>query len=364
MNVLLLTSHSIAEYDDLRMLSDLGYDVFSIGAYTNPGEPGDDKRPALPDVPYHPELEALCWEQRSWHGGDDPGFVIDWAKGDLHPAIVDWADAIIVHHFPEAWIAGQWDRIRDKRVIWRTCGQSDPRLEAAMARLDGLEIVRYSPKERNLGNYAGETALIRFGKYPEDWGGWTGHWPVVGNVSQHAPEPHGRDDALNWRFWEEATQGLPRTFAGPHSEKIGGIGALSYDEMRDYLRRIRAYLYTGTQPASYTLGLIEAMMTGVPVVSIGPGHMTWQRGLFEGHELVQFNPVEEFGSSDDPGEAREMLRYLLESEMGAAIVGAWTRATAIELFGIETVGPQWREFLGDPGPQETDLARLEWRVQP
>jgi hypothetical protein len=144
-----------------------------------------------------------------------------------------------------------------------------------MARLEGLEIVRYSPKERNLGNYAGETTLIRFGKYPEDWGGWTGHWPVVGNVSQHAPEPHGRDDALNWRFWEEATQGLPRTFAGPHSEKIGGLGALPYDEMRDYLRRIRAYLYTGTQPASYTLGLIEAMMTGVPVVSIGPDHMTW-----------------------------------------------------------------------------------------
>jgi hypothetical protein len=270
MNVLLLTSHSIAEYDDLRMLSDLGYDVFSIGAYTNPGQPGDDKRPALPDVPYHADFEALCWEQRARHEGDDPGFVIDWAKGDVHPAIVDWADAIIVHHFPEAWIAGQWDRIRDKRVIWRTCGQSDPRLEAAMARLDGLEIVRYSPKERNLGNYAGETTLIRFGKYPEDWGGWTGHWPVVGNVSQHAPEPHGRDDALNWRFWEEATQGLPRTFAGPHSEKIGGLGALPYDEMRDYLRRIRAYLYTGTQPASYTLGLIEAMMTGVPVVSIGP----------------------------------------------------------------------------------------------
>jgi hypothetical protein len=132
-NVLLLTSHSIAEYDDLRMLSDLGYDVFSIGAYTNPGQPGDDKRPALPDVPYHADFEALCWEQRARHEGDDPGFVIDWAKGDLHPGIVDWADAIIVHHFPEAWIAGQWERIRDKRVIWRTCGQSDPRLEAAMA---------------------------------------------------------------------------------------------------------------------------------------------------------------------------------------------------------------------------------------
>ena len=42
MNVLLLTSHSIAEYDDLRMLTDLGYNVFSIGAYTDPRNPTDD----------------------------------------------------------------------------------------------------------------------------------------------------------------------------------------------------------------------------------------------------------------------------------------------------------------------------------
>jgi hypothetical protein len=222
-NVLLLTSHSIAEYDDLRMLSDLGYDVFSIGAYTKPSEPGDDKRPALPDVPFHADFEALCWEQRARHDGDDPGFVIDWAKGDLHPAIVDWADAIIVHHFPEAWIAGQWDRIRDKRVIWRTCGQSDPRLEAAMARLDGLEIVRYSPKERNLGNYAGETTLIRFGKYPEDWGGWDGGSVAVANVTQNMVE---RADACNLAFWRAATEGLPTLPAGPGSEQLGGVGTL------------------------------------------------------------------------------------------------------------------------------------------
>jgi hypothetical protein len=225
MNVLLLTSHSIAEYDDLRMLSDLGYDVFSIGAYTNPGQPGDDKRPALPDVPYHADFEALCWEQRAAttatiRASSSTGpRVTCTRRSSTGPTRSSSTTS------PKRGSPGQWPRIRDKRVIWRTCGQSDPRLEAAMARLDGLEIVRYSPKERNLGNYAGETTLIRFGKYPEDWGGWTGHWPVVGNVSQHAPEPHGRDDALNWRFWEEATQGLPRTFAGPHSEKIGGLGA-------------------------------------------------------------------------------------------------------------------------------------------
>ena len=37
---------------------------------------------------------------------------------------------------------------------------------------------------------------------------------------------------------------------GPGSEVIGGPGALSYDEMKGWLRKARAYLYTGTQPAS------------------------------------------------------------------------------------------------------------------
>jgi hypothetical protein len=173
----------------------------------------------------------------------------------------------------------------------------------------------------------------------------TGRWSAT-SASTH-PEPHGRDDALNWRFWEEATHGLPRTFAGPHSEKIGGLGALPYDEMRDYLRRIRAYLYTGTQPASYTLGLIEAMMTGVPVVSIGPSWMTWQRDLFEGHEIAEGS----LKSSRRPALIRTAPRGTWIDLIGtsghpsAADSGAG-RASAIELFGIETVGPQWREFLG------------------
>jgi hypothetical protein len=117
------------------------------------------------------------------------------------------------------------------------------------------------------------------------------------------------------------------------------LGALPYDEMRDYLRRIRAYLYTGTQPASYTLGLIEAMMTGVPVVSIGPEHMTWQRDLFEGHELAAVE------RRTTRVRARTPPQPLDEDAVDTG-PRRMERQRAIELFGIETVGPQWREFLG------------------
>jgi len=201
-----------------------------------------------------------------------------------------------------------------------------------------VEIVRYSPKERCLPDFAGEDALIRFGKYPSDYGPWTGEVETVLNIAQHERVPHARDWWLNWGFWEEATKGLPTTFAGPHTELIGGLGSLDYPAMLAWLCKARAYLYTGTQPASYTLGLIEAMLTGIPVFSIGPQRMSLP-DLFEGHEIAM-------DASDDPDKARDWLNEWLGDWSFAKMVSPEIRERAIALFGIETIGPQWKAFLG------------------
>ena len=331
----------MAEYDDLRMLSDLGYDVFCPGGYADPSHPATDMRPPL-QLPYRADLDALCHAQRAKHSESD-AWAIDWAKADLHSDLIDWADAIIVHHFPERWIAGQWPRLKGKRVIWRTCGQSNPDLERYLAPLHkaGLQIVRYSPKERiafeSIHAFAGEDAMIRFGKYPADWYGWTGEDAVVGNVTQ---DMVGRADFCGLRFWNEATEGLPVKPAGQNSEVLGGVGSLSYDAMREYLRKIRVYLYTGTQPASYTLGLIEALMTGTPVVSVGPERM-WMPALFEGHEIAK-------RWTNDPVQARTWLWELLQEP--ATNESMAVRERAMDLFAIQYVGYRWQQFLGTPTP--------------
>lgn len=332
MNILLLLAHAIEEHDQLKLLSELGYDVFSIGGYINPGAPHDPKRPPLPQVPYHPELQAVV----DALGTPDN---LDAAKRHIPDELIDWADVIICHHYEHAWLVPQWDRIRHKRVIWRTVGQSVEGNEALMAplRADGLQIVRYSPKERNIPGYAGEDTLIRFYKDPDEWFGWTGDEPVVINITQHLRQ---RDPYTNYGFWNDATLGLQREAMGPGSEVIGGRGELSYDAMKAALRRARAYLYTGTQPASYTLGLIEAMMTGIPVVSIGPKHMrVFPYGplLFEGHELA-------FSAHDDPAEARRDLALYLDHPNKTA--RGLQRQRAIDLFGKATIGAQWKAFLG------------------
>jgi hypothetical protein len=348
MNLLILSSHAILEYDDLRLFSDLGYDVFIPGAYSDPSQPGvefgrEPFRPPLPNAPHHPELEALCHAQRVKHAdlGQSVDFgIVDWAKADLHPELIEWADVIMVNCFPDTWIGYQWERIRHKRVIWRTIGQSNPRLEHEMGQYEGLEVVRYSPAERRafepLGVFAGEDALIRFCKYPADFGPWIGDDIVVGNITQNLDE---RGDHCGLDFWQKATADLPVKLAGLGSERMDGVGQLSYSGMLDYLAHLRTYLYLGTQPASYTLGLMEAMLAGIPVVSIGPGNM-WMPALFEGHEITR--------GYDDPIAAAFDLRYYLADLGSARIDGQRCRNIAVELFSPETIGPQWLDYLGNP----------------
>lgn len=349
MNVLLLASHAVAEYDDIRMFTDLGYDVFCPGGYQDPTLGTEGIRPGIPNAPIHADLIEACEKVRAEMG--DPGPNIDWAKAHIPDAVLDWADVIICHHFPYQWLYLQFNRIRHKRVIWRTCGQSDVQTEAVMAALrPRLQIVRYSPKEQTYfesqDSFAGVDALIRFGKYPADYEPWTGELEVVGNVTQHMKQ---RGDACGYDFWEAATDGLPVAPAGPGSEEMrDGVGRLDYCAMLRYLRSIRVYLYTGTRPASYTLGLIEAMMTGTPVVAMG--HSLFDpEGLYEGDELLGWDGDPRDSVSRSFAQIAENTKTLLADTLAdRGGRNAYHSADMLErarIFDVAVVGPQWQEFL-------------------
>ena len=356
MNVVLLLAHEIAEYDDLRMFTDLGYDVFVPGGYEDPVN-HTGLRPGVPNARAHPDLSAACHAVRAARG--DPGDMIDWAKAELPDEVLAWADVAICHHFLDRWIVPQWARLKAAgvRVIWRTCGQSDPRLETLMRPLhdDGLTIVRYSPKEREyfsrLGCFAGEDAMIRFGKYLDEFPLWIGDGGYIANVTQNMS---GRGDFCGLDFWLQATAGLDARPAGPGSEALpGGVGTLTYPEMLDYLAHAGVYLYTGTVPASYTLGLIEAMAVGVPIV--GMPASAWRpfgcEGLAEWPNWTYSGSI--FPQGIDTREAHKALATALAGRAcwptGVLLPDAIsddTRNLARVLFDVRTVGPQWKAVLG------------------
>src|SRR3990167_6490944 len=335
--VLLMLSHSIEEWQQLSLLTDLGYDAWSLGGYIDPERPHSDLRPPLPHAARHPDLKAAV----DALGTPDN---LTAAQSHIPDAVLDWLgdDGVICLHHKEERLWGDWPRLLDwkrgsagRRIIWRTVGQSVENNErsATPYRMAGCERVAYSPREAAIPGYSGHDALISFWAEPaaEPWAGTTRE---VIQVSQHLRQ---RDPFTNWTYWDSATRDLPRRAIGPGSEVIGGPGKVSHADMRAALRDSRAFLFTGSQPASYTLGLLEAMTAGIPTVSIGA---SWMRvfpygpDLFEGHEIAPL-------TFDDPNGAFHALRRLLRDDDHAAEVSRQTRERAAAPFARGAPPAQW-----------------------
>lgn len=340
MKILYLSCHSVLEWDELTLFNELGYEFFSHGSYMNPNKPIDDKRPPI-KAKYDDHLVSVA---------------IRYSKDFIHEELVKYADVIIIMHISD-WIRNNWHNIKHKKVIWRSIGQSmqNTELELSMYKPLGLKIVRYSPKESKILSYAGEDAMIRFYKDELEFNNWKPENKDVITISQSMKK---RRDFCGYRIFEEATKGFDRYLYGPDNDdsEIEG-GQLNYNEMKKALRDSRVYFYTGTYPASYTLNFIEAMMTGIPIVAIGPsmanvaafatneytaGYVPGQ-STYEVHEIIK-NGVNGF-VSDDIGYLKSCIQQLIENDRLAEFISSEARKTAVELFGKKTIKKQWQDFL-------------------
>jgi hypothetical protein len=332
MKLLYLSCHSILEYDELKLFTELGVDYFSLGSYIIPTHPVD---PIRPPIHYYPD---------QWLTENAP------PRDNMTPEFLSKFDTVVIMHVPE-WIEQNWDKFRGKRVIWRTIGQSTPAIERRIFpyRQKGLEIVRYSPREANLEPNAGCDSIIRFYKDPKEFG----HWVGAGNeVITFAQDMQHRAEFCNYDAFITITQGFNTKIYGPHNEGSGDLngGLLSYADLQQKMRDARVYVYTGTQPASYTLNLIEAMMTGIPIVAIGPvmaNSLNLRNGingdLYEIPDIIT-NGVNGFWA-DSIAEMRERITYLLNDVRAARRIGEMGRSRAIELFGHDNVMLKWKQFL-------------------
>lgn len=344
MRIMMLPCHEVLEADELRLLRSLGHDVFSPGSFVEPANRGDQNlRPTIAGLANEPE-DVRLYHACAVDGRDN--------KSNLSHELVARFQVLIFMHMPE-WVISNWPVLRPfiqrgGRVIWRTIGQAVSHQEAQLAplRAEGLQIVRYSPAEERIPGYIGAGAMIRFYKDPSEWCGWTGETKRVLHIGQDVIK---RREHCSYDFYEQMTRPFLRTLIGNGSEVVPwGRGRVSFDDMRAALRDHRCFFYTGTHPASYTLGFIEAMMTGIPVVASGPNNGNNLRA-FPGHALYEVDSLLDGTNglaSDDPFEIQEYITNLMLDRTYAANVGAKGRELAIRLFGVETIRAQWAKFLG------------------
>jgi len=339
MRILYLSCHSILEHDEVLLLSELGHEVFSPGAYVEPANPGDPTmRPGIPGMTVNPDIKAQYDRIGSAFPGQD-------GKDHLTREFVDLFDAVIVMHIPR-WITNNWQAIKHKRVIWRTIGQSIHNIEQTLQPYvnHGLQVVRYSPMERNIPSYCGEDAIIRFYKDPEVYKGYTGEEECVITFAQSMEQ---RGSHCNYGIFERVTRPFTRKLFGPENNQPGfGMGKVTYEQQLEELRKNRVYFYTGTHPASYTLNYIEAAMTGMPIVAIGPkhGNPAWiSYPLYEIQDFIN-NGANGF-IADDEAELYNAIRVMMAMPEVAQEIGRTGREDAIRLFGKEKIKQEWQEFL-------------------
>ncbi len=328
--ILYVPCHSILEYDEVKLLTEMGHEVFSMDSYRNPNSPVDPKRPPIVGY-YNDHLDRI---------------VSQCSRENIHKEIIDWADVIIFVHKHE-WIIKNWLNIKHKKVVWRSIGQSIPDVEGLLylPKTEGLKLVRYSPEEKNIPGYIGEDAMIRFYKDEGEFCNWNGQKPIVMTVAQSM---RARAKYCGFSLFDSITHGLPRALFGPGNEDSGIEGGmLAYEDLKASYRDARVYFYTGTYPASYTLNFIEAMMTGIPVVAIGPKLADIK--IWKGLKTYEIGKIIEHGKngfcSDNPDELRGNVEYLLAHHDKAKEIGEAGRQTAIELFGKEKIKEEWKDFL-------------------
>lgn len=336
MQILYLSCHSVLEYDEIKLLTELGHDVFSYqGAYMDPKGHYSLPRPSIEGMTFHEDLAKMA---------------LMYPKTALPDEMIKWADIVIIMHTPE-WISCNFKKFREhgKPVIWRSIGQSTPRVEQIVRfyQAEGLKVIRYSPKEEGIRNYAGSDALIRFYKDPEEFCDWNGGSKEVINFTQSLK---GRRTFCHHDQIVDMVSSFDGKVYGTGNDDLGSIngGELPFDMMKKKMRDARVFVYGGTWPASYTLAFMEAWMIGIPVVAIGKELAENIEGVegqpfYEVHEMID-DGVNGF-ISDDVNYLKEKIDLLLKDEVLAREIGQKGREKAIKIFGKKQIKEQWNAFL-------------------
>lgn len=338
LDILLLSVHPVLEYDEISIFESLGHRVYSLGFYTDRSS-ANGVRPLLAGSDWHDHIHA---EFRKCGCRADHNGATRWR---VTPAFMKSFDMVIVDH-DVGFIQENWPSFLNTPLIWRTIGQDSERTETIMRRYRevGAKIVRWSPEQKLLDGYAGADAFIRPSADPRVWGGWDGS---SGRVVTFNNDFEARSGTLSYDLWKEAVSGLPIDLYGLRNDTLAEWrGTASFEDQPEILRRAGVAFVTGSRPAPFTLGFIEAWMTGVPVVHLGrevsAGHTP---GVFEIDRLIEHGKTGFL--ADTAVEAREAISALLEDKKLAKSVSEAARERAIELFAVDRVRREWQDFFRD-----------------
>lgn len=312
MKILYFSAHGILEYDEVKLLTEMGHEVFCLGdIYGNERPLVENARDTKCSWFSRPEIEEM---QRK-------------GQGNLPDFAIERCEAIVCMHL-DHWLSSQWEKIKGKKCFLRLIGQHRENLGIQIKPMtdQGLKVIPYWETDEKFNwLFQGQTTeTVHFYKDEAEFDGWTGRREMVLTVCNDIKRGDGK--ACHADLYKEVTAGLPRLLVGKNNRFFGDFTArVPYWMLKELYRDCRAYLYIGTEPATYTLNLIEAMMTGMPVVAFDNG-----RGI---KDMVPF-------ASSDPDDLYDAVKDTLNMPSRYRC-----RDKAIELFGKKRALEAWKRVL-------------------
>lgn len=241
-------------------------------------------------------------------------------------------------NFPEgydlAWLMFNWQfkLFRDDRSIKKLYRVSKVReLDhpewVELLERDDFTVVSFYPStvEWARQKHGVDIPYIPLGLDPDAYGGWTGEDGTILSII-HSYEERG----WHYHAYREATEGLP-TLHIDHLDPKQEV--YEYADIQRALQRARLYLHDGEQ--EYTITLIEAMMTGMPLVTFRLPNV--ERYVVHGDNGFVCDTAEQ---------VREACQLLLSDDDLAAKMGAASRDKALREFHEERWRAQWVEAIG------------------
>lgn len=167
----------------------------------------------------------------------------------------------------------------------------------------------------------------------DEYNGWKGDIEKVLRIGNFLKE---RDGMLGYSCQERILKEIPSTFVGLNPATADSLLPEDWEEYKEILRRHRVYLNTTLYPLEdgYNLAMLEAMATGMPVVSINNPTSPIEDGI---NGFV----------SDDENYLRKRIKELLRDHSLARSMGEKARETVMDRFPIGKFIQRWKIALGD-----------------
>jgi len=351
--------HPVLEFDDLNLLTDLGFDWFSTGHYRNPQVSNKfflrNTINKILDLNLYNEFISTNFLSI---GSNIKLSDLINTPINISKSFADNFDIILVNN----WISNLKDlnNFKDKCVIWRTYGNQsiDDEIYAKTLIQQGLKVARMFDFETKLNWANPACGLLRNYVDSTIYKDWSGQEEYLLTFQNHLGIRIPIRDSLGQILYPEYSKYLelynkiPLKLYGLENKDIPYCrGCINWtDQLIEYKSNL-AYLALPVKPSPYTYNFMEAFMLGIPTINFNKITQEYNHPIY-GH-TYQIPDIIKQGHNGflvENSKDIEICFNILRQDRGLAqTISKNARDLAIQKFDKSIVLEEWRSFFIDLG---------------